>query len=193
MAIVTLAEARAQLQIRDSDTSQDTVLQAYCDAITPTIEKKTGEVVDQRTITEERDLSWPSGSSTFVAGFQWTWTLHLHNRPTISLTSVTNLNTGFVWPLTGLHLSPEGRLRVMSGTPLSGFISVVYVAGYATVPADYKQAALLILQHNWQPRRGVGNVQAGLVGGGPPTNTLPALLIPDEALGWLDSPIPGGP
>ena len=192
MAIVTLAEARAQLQILDTDVTQDVVLQAYCDAITPMIEEKANEVIDQRSVTDEFDLSWPSGSSTFVAGFQWTWTLWLRNRPTVSLTSVTNLNNNFVWPLSGLHLSPNGRLRVMSGTPLSGFISVVYVAGYAVVPFNYKQAALLILQHNWESRRGVGNVQSGVMGIGEQISPA-SFSIPPKAYEWLGPPKPGGP
>ena len=59
MSIISLPEARAQLQLRDSDTSQDTVLQAYCDAITPTVEEKANEVIEQRTVTEDYDLTDP--------------------------------------------------------------------------------------------------------------------------------------
>ena len=147
MAIVTLAEARAQLQILDTDVTQDVTLQAYYDAITPMIEEKANEVIDQRTITEDYDLTDPQAPSTYGI-YGRTTTLYLRQRPVISITSVTNVNTGYAWTVGQLRVRPDGRLRVMTGMPFYGFISIVYVAGYAVVPFNYKQAALLILQHN---------------------------------------------
>ena len=191
MAIVTLAEARAQLQILDTDVTQDTVLQAYCDAITPMIEEKANEIIDQRTITEDYDLSW-AGAAANLSGFGWVTTLWLRSRPTISLTSVTNVNNGFTWTVGNLRLRSDGRLRVMSGTGFYGYISVVYVAGYAVVPFNYKQAALLILQHNWESRRGVGNVQSGVMGLGEQIGPQ-SFFMPPKALDWIGAPKPGGP
>jgi hypothetical protein len=193
MAIVTLAEARAQLQILDTDVSQDTVLQAYCDAITPMIEEKANEIIDQRTITEDHDLSDPRAQSTFsAAGFPGLTTLWLRSRPVISLTSVTNVNSGLTWSTANLRLRSDGRLRVMSGTGLYGYLSIVFVAGYAVVPFNYKQAALLILQHNWESRRGVGNVQSGVMGIGEQISPQ-SFSIPPKAYEWLGAPKPGGP
>ena len=191
MAIVTLAEARAQLQILDTDVTQDTVLQAYCDAITPMIEEKANEIIDQRTITEDYDLSW-AGAAANLSGFGWVTTLWLRSRPTISLTSVTNVNNGFTWTVGNLRLRSDGRLRVMSGTGFYGYISVVYVVGYAVVSFNYKQAVLLILQHNWESRRGVGNVQSGVMGLGEQIGPQ-SFFMPPKALDWIGAPKPNGP
>jgi hypothetical protein len=192
MAIATLAEARAQLQIIDTDVSQDTVIQAYLDAISPMIDEKANECVDQRTVTEDYDLSDPQLASTYSAGFRWTNTLWLRKRPVISLTSITNVNNGFTWTVGNLRVRSDGRVRVMSGTGLYGYISVVYVAGYAVVPANYKQAALIILQHNWESRRGVGQVQSGVMGIGEQISPG-SFSIPPKAYEWLGPPTPGGP
>ena len=158
----------------------------------PQIEEKANEIIDQRTVTEDYDLSDPHVSSTYGYGVPWVTTLWLRSRPTISLTSVTNVNTNFVYPVGNFRLRSDGRLRVMSGTGLSGYLSIVYVAGYAIVPFNYKQAALLILQHNWESRRGVGNVQSGVMGIGEQINPA-SFSIPPKAYEWLGPPKPGGP
>jgi hypothetical protein len=191
MAIVTLDEARAQLQIRDTDNSQDAVIQAYCDAITPVVEEKANEIVDQRSITEEHDLSDPALQSTY-AGFRWTNTLWLRNKPCISLTSVTNLNNGFTWTVGNLHLRPDGRLRVITGTGLYGYLSIVQVAGYTATPFNYKQFALTTIQYTWEQRRGVGNVSSGVMGLGEQISP-DSFMIPPKAYEWLGPPTPGGP
>jgi hypothetical protein len=192
MAIATLAEARAQLQILDTDVSQDTVIQAYLDAISPMIDEKANECVDQRTVTEDYDLSDPQLASTYSAGFRWTNTLWLRQRPVISITSITNVNNNYSWTVGNLRVRSDGRIRVMSGIGLYGYLSIVYVAGYAVVPLNYKQAALLILQHNWESRRGVGNVQSGVMGIGEQINPA-SFSIPPKAYEWLGPPKPGGP
>jgi len=193
MAIATLAEARAQLQILDTDVSQDTVIQAYLDATVPVIEEKLGKAVDQRTVTEDYDLSDPQLAATYSAGFRWTNTLYLRTRPVISLTSVTNVNNGFTWTVGNLRVrSTDGRVRVLSGIGLYGYLSIVYVVGMNPVPANYKQAQLITLQDVWESRRGIGNVQSGVMGIGEQIN-LQSIDLPPKALMLLGRPDPGGP
>jgi hypothetical protein len=192
MAIATLAEARAQLQILDTDVSQDTAIQAYLDALVPVIEEKANKVLDQRTVTEDYDLTDPHLSSAYGYGFGWVTTLWLRTRPTISLTSVTNVNNGFTWTVGNLRVRPDGRVRVMSGTGFYGYLSVVTVVGMNPVPANYKQAQLITLQNVWESRRGVGNVQSGVMGIGERLS-LESIDLPPKALMLLGRPDPGGP
>ena len=193
MAIATLAEARAQLQILDTDVSQDTVIQAYLDAIVPVMEEKANKAIDQRTVTEDYDLSDPQLASTYSAGFRWTNTLWLRTRPVIPpLTSVTNVNNGFTWTVGNLRVRPDGRVRVMSGMGLYGYLSIVYVVGMNPVPANYKQAQLITLQDVFETRRGIGNVPGGVMGIGEQIS-LQSIDLPPKALMLLGRPDPGGP
>jgi len=193
MAIATLAEARAQLQILDTDVTQDVVIQAYLDATVPVIEEKLGKAVDQRTVTEDYDLSDPQLAATYAAGFRWTNTLYLRTRPVISLTSITNVNNGFTWTVGNLRVrGVDGRIRVMTGAGLYGYLSIVYVVGMNPVPANYKQAQLITLQDVWESRRGIGNVQSGVMGIGEQIS-LQSIDLPPKALMLLGRPDPGGP
>jgi hypothetical protein len=192
MAIATLAEARAQLQILDTDVSQDTVIQAYLDAIDPVIEARVNKRIVQTTLTEDYDLSDPQLASTYSAGFRGTNTLWLRNRPVISLTSVTNVNNNFAWTVGNLRVRPDGRVRVMTGIGLYGYLSIVYVVGMNPVPGNYKQGELLTLQYLWESRRGVGNVQSGVMGIGEQISP-DTFVLPPKALAWLDAPEWGGP
>lgn len=194
MAIATLAEARAQLQIIDTDVSQDTVIQAYLDAIDPVIEARVNKRIVQTTLTEDYDLSDPQMASTYAAGWPETYTLRLRNAPVISLTSVTNVNNSYAWTVgTNLRVrSTDGRIRVMTGRGLYGYLQIVYVVGMNPVPGNYKQGELLTLQYLWESRRGVGNVQSGVMGIGEQINR-DTFVIPPKALAWLDAPEWGGP
>jgi len=192
MAIATLAEARAQLQILDTDVSQDTVIQAYLDAIVPVMEEKANKAIDQRTVTEDYDLSDPQLASTYSAGFRWTNTLWLRTRPVISITSITNVNNNFSWTVGNLRVRPDGRVRVMSGIGLYGYLSIMYVVGINPVPANYKQAQLITLQDIFETRRGIGNVPGGVMGIGEQIS-LQSIDLPPKALLLLGRPDPGGP
>lgn len=183
MGIVTLDEARRQLRIDPDDTSDDQEIQAYCDGITKVIEDYKHEVVQQRTIEEDVELR----------GFQ-----AMHGRrfrlwsvPLISITSVTSVMTGATWDLANLRLNKDaGLVRVLAGPPLRGLVEVVYEAGYVTVPANYKRGALVVLQHNWETRRGQGAAHSGVIGAEEVHNPRWSYSIPRKALEWLGAPRP---
>lgn len=177
MSIVTLAEAKAQLQIAASDTSRDGEVQAYCDGITAVVEDYMHEVVEQRTIHEDVDTFRRFGHA-----------FRLWSVPVISLTSVTSLINGAEWDVSAMRLDPSGLVRVLSGPPVRGLVEVVYEAGYAEVPVNYKRGALVILQHNWETRRGVGAVRSSVVGAEEIHNPHWMYSIPRKALEWLGSP-----
>lgn len=178
MSIVTLEEAKTQLQILPSDTSRDDEVQAYCDGITAVVEDYMHEVIEQRTISEDVDTFHRFGRR-----------FRLWSVPVISLTSVTSLvSEGLTWDVSAMRLDPSGLVRVMSGPPIRGPVEVVYEAGYVDVPVHYKRGALVILQHNWETRRGVGAVRSAVVGAEEMHNPHWMYSIPRKALEWLGSP-----
>lgn len=157
MSLVTLAEAKAHLNMPAADTTFDSELQGFIDMAQPLIENICGPIVT-RSVTE-----WHDGGtgSRFL--------LVLRQRPVISITSITEYvgNVGQVLTpaaspdLAGnlsYTLEPEtGTIsrRVGAGTvyPFAWGeqnISVVYTAGYASTPANVRLAALELIRHLWQ-------------------------------------------
>ncbi|WP_435643872.1 head-tail connector protein [Streptomyces sp. H49] len=178
MSIVTLAEAKAQLNIDPADTSDDDELQAYVDAITGVVEDYKREVIEQRQVSEDLQLRHCRRFRLFSA-------------PVVSLTSVRSVDGRTTWDVSAMRLSPDtGLVRVLFGPPVSGLVEVVYMAGYATVPERYKRGALVILQHAWETQRGSsGPVRGGVIG---PEEVHPRFYysIPRKALEWLGAPRP---
>ena len=140
MSIVTLTDAKAQLNIASTDTSEDIELQGYIDAATTAVETQLGAVVDQRTCVDQIDL--PGASTSFL----------LRSVPVISLTSLTSLDGSQSWTVTAptMHVDgPSGCVTVLSGPPVLGSVLATYKAGVAAVPANIRLAALIIIQHLW--------------------------------------------
>lgn len=177
MSIVTLQDAKAQLRISDSDTSNDAVLQAYVDGITSVIESYKREVIEQRTITEVVEVQ---GGRRF----------RLWSRPVISLTSVTSLDGSRSWDVTGARIGSSGLVTLYGSTVLPREVEAIWVAGYVEVPENYKRGALVALQHVWETRRGVGTVGMGVVGGEERYDHRYSYSIPRKALEWLGAPNP---
>lgn len=150
-SIVTLAEVKTFLNIEDADS--DTELLAFIDAATRKITDITGPVLPT-TVTEYR-----SGGAERII---------LRQRPVVSITSVTE-----VWGTTSTALTAitfgQGatnygysfdaatgsivrRVNNEAGTFADGEdnIRIVYVAGYATIPAEIALAAKALITHWWQ-------------------------------------------
>lgn len=181
MAIVTLDEARAQLNYNDqSNTADDAEIQRYIDGLTAVVEEFKGEVIESRQFTEDLSLR---GNGTFL----------LRRVPIISLDAVATVDGATTWNVADLHVNKDtGLVTVLTGSPVSGLAQVTYTAGYATVPANYKQGALLILQHTWETQRGTTGTLAGMVVGGAETyDPRFSYSIPRRALEWLGAPLPG--
>ncbi|MER7814080.1 head-tail connector protein [Streptomyces sp. NPDC096153] len=147
MALLTLAEAKAQLDI--DSTAHDTELQAYVDAVTPVIERITGPV-ENRTVTEQ-----VNSRSNLLA---------LSQAPVVSLTSLTPLLAGGQAVDVGdLVLDGEAGVvrRVDGGSFAGGPWTAVYVAGRGTVSPTINLAARILVQHLWRtqygPARGGGS------------------------------------
>ncbi|MEU0691442.1 head-tail connector protein [Streptomyces uncialis] len=151
MALLTLAEAKAQLDITTS--ADDTELQAYIDGLTAVIERHTGPV-ENRAVTETVNAHGA--------------TLALTQVPVVALTSLTPVLTG------GPSLTPgevaldgeHGILRRLDGGRFHGGPwTAVYTAGRGTVPPTINLAARILLQHLWRTQYGASR-GLGSVGGG---------------------------
>lgn len=180
MALVTLEAVKAQLNISASDTSEDVELQGYIDAATAAVETQLGQIVDPRTVIDQLDFA--SGVTVFV----------LRSTPVISLTSIVSLDGTQTWTVTAPTMyvdSASGCVTVLSGPPVKGSVLATYQAGYTSVPANYRLAALIIIQHLWETQRGAMGVQLG----GDTDNYVAGrgFAIPRRAIELLGPQLPG--
>lgn len=153
MALLTLAEAKAQLDIETS--TSDTELQAYVDGVTMAIEAHVGPV-ENRSVTETHDIP-ACGAGVLV----------LRQTPAVSLTSVLPvLGNGAVYDVAGLDLDgPTGMVRRTDGGRLCGPLRITYTAGRGTVPATINLAARIMIQHLWRTQFGASRAGASIGGG----------------------------
>jgi hypothetical protein len=155
--IVTLAETKTFLNI--TTTAFDVQVGTFIDAASEMIVRRIGPVAGSPTYDE-----WYSGGAAQIL---------LRHSPVQSVTSVTESFGPIAYTLTpqvldagaigayGYSLDvPAGLLtRRVSGiaAPFASGVQnvhVVYVAGYATPPADLVLACKLLLQHMWVTQRG---------------------------------------
>lgn len=147
MALLTLAEAKAQLDI-ESD-GEDAELQVYIDSLTPVIERYVGPV-ENRTVTEVLD----------ARGVR----LALSQIPAVSLTSVAPLRGGGqAVPVDAVVLDQQaGTVWRRDGASWAGGPwEVVYVAGRGTIPPTINLAARILLQHLWRTQYGAARGGGG--------------------------------
>lgn len=147
MALLTLAEAKAQLDI--TTTTSDQELTAYIDALTPIIERYVGPV-ENRTVTEVVDSKGLALAVTQV--------------PAVSLTSITPVLAG------GLALGvgdvvldgASGVIRRINGSFFGGGPwEVVYTAGRGEIHPTINVAARILLQHLWRTQYGAARGNSG--------------------------------
>jgi hypothetical protein len=158
--LITLSDAKAQLNIPTSDTSNDSELQGFVNAAADVVQGIVGPVLTH-TYTEVHD-----GGGPFIV---------LNNPPILSVTSVIEMigATGYtladaeIDTATGAYSysidSYERGViaRRWSGgfvgpfTPGVRNVQVTYIAGRTTVPPAVRLATLLLVEHLWeQTQRG---------------------------------------
>jgi hypothetical protein len=178
-AIVSLADAKAQLNIDAADTGDDDELRNYIIALTGVVEQHLHEVVVPRQFTDDPQ-------PMFRARRFRVW-----NAPLLSLVSVATWDGSQTWDVTQMHPSPSGLVKVMAGPPLTGEIVPVYMAGRNPIPPKYKQGGLVILQHVWESQRGQGGVMSGVIGEEEYRREPGTwFTIPNKALEYLGPPRP---
>lgn len=136
--LISVEDAKAQLE--KLGPVDDAELELYVTAVTQAIEGTIGPC-SKRTITEV----WPGGR-----------VLQLNVLPVVSVTSISGIYLGTpVYATVGLVVDPlTGIVRAPNRFPWVGPLTVVYVAGRATIPAAVQLAARMLLQHLWETKRG---------------------------------------
>lgn len=176
MAIVTLDQAKAQLNI--TGNTNDEELQGYVDSVAGAVEDHLHQVVEARAVTDDIELC---GRSSF----------RLWSAPVISLTSVVSLDGATTYDTESLHVSASGVVRVLSGSAPSGWVRVTYQAGYDPIPPRYVRGALIILQHLWETQRGASGAVRSLATSSDETyDPRYSYSIPRRALELLGPPTP---
>lgn len=145
--IISLADAKAHLQLSATSTTFDEELRTWIEATTEVVEAAAGCVIARRTVVERRSMR---GFARFA----------LQSIPVISLTSVVDVHGLITWSdMSAFDVDGEtGIVDVRLGTvPPCGPITFTYVAGSPIVAARYTGAAKTILRHLWETQRaGVG-------------------------------------
>lgn len=157
--IVSLADAKAHLNLPAASTANDDELRGFVEACTLVVEQISGQAIVRRTVVERR--SFPHGSHRFA----------LQRTPVISLTSITDLNGFLSWSPTDFDVDPDTgivtALLSAGGRPVAGLVQVTYLAGYQIIPATFTRAALMILRHLWESQRAsLGGARRTQLGGG---------------------------
>ena len=182
--IISLADARSALGL--TSTANDEDLRQYIEAATYVIERHLGEVVAPRSFVEDYEA---------VRTGRWGESITLRQIPVLSVQSITSVSNLFTWNASDFHINLT--TGVITGLPstygLFGDVTINYTAGYAVIPANYQEAAKIIVQHTWQNRRGKSGAA---VPGGMSTETrlgrgLFGFAIPNAALEWLGTGMTG--
>ena len=194
--LVQLADVKAHLNIDNND--DDTELQNFILAATEKIQEITGPVLT-RTVTEYRD----GGNACII----------LWQRPVQSVTSVTELvgNTSYTLTeaafgagTTNYHFTFDAteyeiERRVVNSPACfaegDDNIKIVYVAGYASIPAAIRLATLSLIQHWWsasqlnrnggRPSLGGTDYPAAMGGGYAIPNFVREMLPQVDKVSWL--------
>lgn len=146
--IVSLDDAKGQLNINTDYHGDDEEIQGFVRSITEVCERHVGALARTERVEKHR-----AGRGMVL----------LHS-PVLTLTSVVAIKTGGTDQTVGdLDLDQiTGIVVRKDGGWMQGPFRVTYMAGRADTPAHVRQAALIILQHMWETQRGVsGGVRRG--------------------------------
>jgi hypothetical protein len=178
-AMVSLNDAKAQLNMDVTVHEFDDELRDFIAGVTGAVEDYKRQAIVRRTVTDELDLC--GGARRF----------RVKSAPVISLTSVISWDGAITWDVTQMRVSPSGLVRVMAGGPVTGLVDVLYIAGLLQIPARYKRGALVVLQHAWETQRGPGTAASGVIGTEEHWRQPGEFFtIPDKAKEWLGAPSP---
>lgn len=142
--VVSLSELRDYLQMSGTDLDRDAELTQFAQAAQSAIEARVG-ALSRRTVTE----TYSGDGSPFVV---------LRSDAVVSVSSVTESGTALL--ASDYSCSTAGVLTRVSGYSASawssgvGNIEVQYVQGRTVVPADLRQAVLVLTKHLWDTQRG---------------------------------------
>lgn len=180
MTLLTLADAKAALNI--TTTTFDAELQDYIDGVVAAVEYICGPT----SSTARTDVLTARGALVLTKG------------PVVSVTSVVGDLTG-TRDMTQMRFDAETSVVRPKATALPllpDTYTVVYAYGYASPPVAMKQAAKVILKHQWKTQRGPSGRRQDEDGAPGSTNRtmVPGLgyALPNAALQML-APYDRGP
>jgi hypothetical protein len=140
VSILTLDEAKQQLNIAAGTTTYDEELTAYVDATVDAVAGYVGPI-DATSVTQ--------------VVRQRVGVLTLDRLPVLSLTAVTDAETGTTVDTTGWVVDPASGVVQAYGTYIPArTLRVTYLSGRDTAAAGVSLAARVIVQHLWQTQRG---------------------------------------
>jgi hypothetical protein len=163
-AMVSLADAKGQLNMDVTDHRFDDELRDFIASATGAAEQYKHEVIVRRAVTDTLDLSSQGGYGYGYGYGRLQQRFWLRSVPVISLTSVVAWDGSVTWDVTQMRAAPSGLVRVMAGPRITGLADIAHIAGYQVIPAHYKRGALVILQHLWETQRGPGTAASGVIG-----------------------------
>ncbi|WHM32446.1 hypothetical protein OH540_21320 [Streptomyces sp. BPPL-273] len=174
-ALMSLATGRKHLKKAPNDTADDEEIRDWIEACTRAVEQFVGPVVVRQVSDVLRFSSARSVALTLI--------------PALDIVAVTQLRAGGpAYTVDDLVLDPEtGLVEHADGGLLYGPLRVDYRVGRLIVPANFRNAGKIILQHLWKTRQGPGRPQRG-VDDYDVTEPLPGLgfAIPNRAVQLLD-------
>jgi hypothetical protein len=175
--IVSLADAKRALNMDLTDTSNDEELRSMIEAITGVVEEIRDETIVRRTFVER---IYPHG--------QRRWLLKHH--PVLTLTSVVREVDVYTWAPSDVTITDAAIGEIGAGlyAPwLYGELTVTYVVGWSAVPAQYVEAAKIILRHLFSVQR----ISAfGSRASGDDTTVVAGFAIPNRAIELLGGRAP---
>ncbi|MFI6819263.1 hypothetical protein ACIBG7_43230 [Nonomuraea sp. NPDC050328] len=142
-ALVTLEEARAQLNRAASASATDAEILRVIEAVTAPIERIAGAVLP----TPHTEVYAGGGRAIVLA-----------HAPVLTVTSV-GLAVGGELAADGWRLDRTSGVltRLAAGSPSiwePGQLTISYVAGLPSIPPHVRMAALITVQHLWELQRG---------------------------------------
>ncbi|MFG3418742.1 head-tail connector protein [Micromonospora sp. NPDC048063] len=136
-------------QLNRTDTRDDAELQLYLDAAIEVVENILGGPLEVKTFTEQH-VAAPRGT---ISAFRRELVIIPDRRPVVSVTSLAHGGSA-IDP--GSYNLDMGAGTVTVGYASEGDYTLVYEAGYASLPPSYKLATLIIAQHLWRTQHGSG-------------------------------------
>lgn len=165
VSIMSLSAAKAALQIPSGATVDDEELRSLVEAVTFAVETYRGEAIVRRTVVENcsfgRTLSEMINGTRIITeqyADARSRRLVLSKAPVISLTSLVRPYDGVTWAIGSdtVLVDPTAGVVMSYTVPFYGDITATYVAGYQVIPANFIEAAKIILRHLWQTQQTPG-------------------------------------
>lgn len=176
MSLVSLADAKKQLNATGVGDVDDAELQRFVDAVTKPMEDAAGRVLDPRVFT---DVLQPRRASVVL----------LPRAPVTAVTAVVTTDGTTSWDPANLFVDgASGMVTVLLGPTLNGQVAFTYSAGLSPVDPNVELAALITIQHLWETKRGA----MGVTMGGEGEAFVPrGFAVPRRATELLGTPLPG--